>query len=141
MYFLTKCTHLISYFKCWSEIYESNSCRNMCDYTKKTLNLYICQDQLSLSIVTWFMMTCDVVVTITLEEPVSSPIHPEGTGCIFLQNHASQSNYVVSHPAWRRWNHIIEILLPKVMFVNEQPYSQVVQDGGRSWKRVSSGRM
>ena len=33
-------------------------------------------------------MTCNVVVTITLEKPVSSPIHPEDTGCIFHQYHA-----------------------------------------------------
>jgi hypothetical protein len=52
-------------------------------------------------------MASNVVVTITLEVPVSSPIHPEDIGCIFHQNHAYESNYVVSHPAWRRWTHII----------------------------------
>ena len=65
------------------------------------------------------MMTCNVVAAIALEEPVFSPIHPEDTGCIFNQNHAYGSNYVVSHPAWRRWTHIIEFLLLKVTFVNE----------------------
>jgi len=70
-------------------------------------------------------MTCNVV-TIALEEPVSSPIHPEDTGYIFHQNHAYESNYVVSHPALRRWTHIIGFLLLNVMFVNEQLYSPII---------------